>query len=361
MSSVTLHCARHGDLFHFADDAVIGASLARYGEWAEQELWLMHHLLSAGDTVVDVGANVGCHTLAFSRFVGVGGRVIAVEAQPAMFRLLSANVTLNAVPQAHCVFALADTARGATALPLNLAAPEHNYGAVSFADGQHRHRTGAALPVAVMALDDLALDHCALVKIDVEGMELEVLQGAQRLLMECAPHLYFEQASDRRRGEIFTLLRGLGYRLYWHVANPFNRCNFNGARDNMFGGACETNVLAVPPGSRHTVDAKAFGLVEVSDAAVPAAPTPPADARRGWQLPSDAYARLPRAAGMSAWTARVHDETARLRHELAQLRLAFDDLLEDRRKAQEIMDLQHHQLGQLHGRERAASVLPVDR
>ncbi len=158
MSTVTLHCARHGDLFHFADDAVIGGSLARYGEWAEQELWLMHQLLSSGDTVVDVGANVGCHTLGFSRFVGEGGRVIAVEAQPAMFRLLSANVTLNAVTQAHCVFALADTARGATALPLNLSAPEHNYGAVSFADGQHRHRTGAALPVAVMALDDLALD-----------------------------------------------------------------------------------------------------------------------------------------------------------------------------------------------------------
>lgn len=359
MSPITLHPARHGDLFHFTDDAVIGASLARYGEWAEQELWLAHQLIEPGDTVIDVGANVGCHTLAFARFVGPHGRVLAIEAQPAMFRLLSANVTLNGVVQAHCVFALADANRGATSLPLDLAAPERNYGAVSFADGQHRHVTGAALPVAVMALDDLALDRCALLKIDVEGMELEVLQGAHRLLMECAPHLYFEQASDRNRGAIFALLRGLGYRLYWHVANPFNRANFNGARDNLFGGACETNVLAVPAGSRRRLDPSRFGLIEVSDAPVPAAPKAPPDARRGWQLPADAYAGLLRGDGLSAWTGRANVDAVRLRHELAQLRLAFDDLLDDRRKAQEIMDLQHLQLGQL--RARADALLPADR
>ncbi len=346
MSRLTLHTARHGDLFHFADDSVIGASLARYGEWAEQELHLLHQLVRPGDTVIDAGANVGCHTLALARFVGSEGRVIAIEAQPAMFDLLATNVTLNGATWARCVFALADQASGATSFALDLAAPEGNYGAVSFADGQRRHAVGACLPVAILALDDLGLERCALLKIDVEGMELDVLRGAERLLLECAPHLYFEQATDRNRAQIFALLRGLGYQLYWHVANPFNRANFNGAYVNMFGGACETNVLAIPAGSRRAVDPAAFGLQPVGDEAAPAAPPAPLGSAAGWRLPTNAYADLPPRPGLAQWTARCVEDANALRHELAQLRVAFGDLLEDRRKAQEVMDWQHQQLHQ---------------
>lgn len=346
MSRLKLHTARHGDLFHFADDSVIGAALGRYGEWAEQELYLLHQLVRPGDTVIDAGANVGCHALALARFVGNAGRVIAIEAQPAMFDLLATNVTLNSAGCVRCVFALADRASGATSFALDLAAPAGNYGAVSFADGQRRQAVGARLPVAVLALDDLGLDRCALVKIDVEGMELEVLQGAQRLLLECAPHLYFEQATDKQRAQIFELLRGMGYQLYWHVANPFNRANFHGAHVNMFGGACETNVLAVPAGSRRVIDPAAFGLQRVADAPLPTAPGTPAGSAAGWRLPPNAYAGLPPRSGLAQWATRSVEDANALRHELAQLRVAFGDLLEDRRKAQEVMDWQHEQLRQ---------------
>ena len=346
MSQLTLHTARHGDLLHFADDSVIGASLARYGEWAEQELHLLHQLVQPGDTVIDAGANVGCHTLALARFVGSGGRVIAIEAQPAMYDLLATNVTLNGATWARCVFALADRASGTTSLALDLTAPAGNYGAVTFANGQRRRAVGARLPVAVLALDDLGLDRCALIKIDVEGMELDVLQGAQRLLLECAPHLYFEQATDGQRSQIFALLRGLGYQLYWHVANPFNRANFNGAHINMFGGACETNVLAIPAGSRRVINPAAFGLQSVGEGAAPAAPNPPGGSAGGWRLPDDAYGNLPSLPRLAQWAARQVEEASALRQELAQLRVAFGDLLEDRRKAQEIMDWQHEQLRQ---------------
>jgi FkbM family methyltransferase len=347
MSRLTLHTARHGDFFHFADDSVIGASLARYGEWAEQELHLMHQLVRPGDTVIDAGANVGCHTLALARFVGSEGRVIAIEAQPAMFDLLATNVTLNCATWVRCVFALADRASGTTSFALDLAAPAGNYGAVSFADGQRRHAAGGRLPVAVLALDDLCLDRCALLKIDVEGMELDVLQGAQRLLADCAPYLYFEQAADRHRAQIFALLRGLGYQLYWHVANPFNRANYNGAHINMFGGACEINVLAVPAGSQRAVDPAEFGLQPVRDEASPAAPRPPQTVLPAGSCLTDAYAELPVRPGLTHWAAHCAEDAKALRHELAQLRVAFGDLLEDRRKAQEVMDWQHQKLLEL--------------
>ncbi len=343
MASLILHTARHADLFHFRDDAVIGASLGFYGEWAEQELYLMRQLVGRGDTIIDVGANIGCHSLAFSRFVGPTGRVVSIEAQPAMFQRLAANVTANGASHIRCVLALADERTGRAFMPLEIAAPEGNYGSVSFADSRRPDGTTEGnVPVAVMMLDELALARCALIKVDVEGMEWEVLAGARTLLKATRPWLYFEQATDRRRGELFEMLLSLDYQLFWHVANPFNRANFNGYQNNIFGGACEVNALAVPPGKDIPAKAMALRLTKIQGPAD--APSPPADALRGWALPEDAYLDLPVRRSISDWTSNTEPADHKLRHQLAQLQKAFDDLLDDRRKAQEIMEMQHRLL-----------------
>lgn len=343
MASVILHTARHADLFHLRDDAVIGASLGFYGEWAEQELYLMRQLLKPGDTVIDVGANIGCHTLAFSRFVGPTGRVVSIEAQPAMFQLLAANVTANGASHVRCLLALADKQAGRRVMPLELTSAEGNYGSVSFADNRRPDGTVEGnVPVIVMMVDELALARCALIKVDVEGMEWEVLMGARTLIQASRPWLYFEQATDRHRADLFEMLLSIGYRLYWHVANPFNRLNFNGYTNNIFGGACEVNALAVPPGTDVPPKAMALGLQEIRGPAE--GPAMPADAVRGWALPEDAYLDLPVRRSLSDWTSSSEPADHKLRHQLAQLQKAFDDLLDDRRKAQEIMEMQHRLL-----------------
>lgn len=77
-----------------ANDAVIGRSLTTYGEWAEHELAHLRPHVPDGGTVVDVGANVGTHTLAFAKWAGEG-RVVAIEAQPLVCGILAANCLLN--------------------------------------------------------------------------------------------------------------------------------------------------------------------------------------------------------------------------------------------------------------------------
>src|SRR5271163_3205404 len=84
---------RYGRLAVFTNDSsAIGESLVRYGEWAENELAFLHALIDDGATVLDIGAYIGTHALAFSRFVGTSGHVVCLEPQLRTFELLKANI-----------------------------------------------------------------------------------------------------------------------------------------------------------------------------------------------------------------------------------------------------------------------------
>ena len=76
--SLQRYDCRYGTMLTLPSDNVIGKSLRIYGEWAEHELSILRSFISPGATVVDVGANIGTHTLPFSRWVE-NGRVMAIE------------------------------------------------------------------------------------------------------------------------------------------------------------------------------------------------------------------------------------------------------------------------------------------
>jgi tRNA G37 N-methylase Trm5 len=95
MNQVTFHQTRRGVMAHYQEDQVLNQSLAYYGEWAEDEIKLLSNYISEGNTVLDIGANVGTHTLAFAELVGLSGQVVAIEANPPTFVLLSNNIVQN--------------------------------------------------------------------------------------------------------------------------------------------------------------------------------------------------------------------------------------------------------------------------
>ena len=68
---------RHGRMAFLRNDNIIGRSLRLYGEWAEAEIELAKVFLRPGDTVVDVGANIGTHSIAYGLLVGDSGAVIS--------------------------------------------------------------------------------------------------------------------------------------------------------------------------------------------------------------------------------------------------------------------------------------------
>src|SRR5580704_4177915 len=86
---------RHGKMGFLKKDRYIGRSLSLYGEFSELEAEIFIKYLHPGDSVIEVGSNVGAHTLHLARLVGRDGVVYAFEPQRVLFQLLCANVALN--------------------------------------------------------------------------------------------------------------------------------------------------------------------------------------------------------------------------------------------------------------------------
>ena len=227
-------------------DRVIGRSLALYGEFAEGENRVMSRFVAPGDTVIDVGANLGATVLALAKATGAGGTLLAFEPQPLMAQLLQTTLTLNDCFHVRVIpAALADRSGWSRIAAPGLEAGG-NYGAMALS------REGLQVPV--FRLDDLEISTCALVKIDVEGFEWPVLQGARGHLLRHRPVLYLE--AKRIPGTINCLLWLMenGWHCYWHFAMFYNADNFRRNTANVFAGAGDMNVLAVPAGGNEPAD-----------------------------------------------------------------------------------------------------------
>jgi tRNA G37 N-methylase Trm5 len=73
----------------------IGKCFELYGQYSESEVAMMRQFVGAGDTVIDVGANIGDLTLPIARMAGETGKVFAIESHPDVFNILCANLALN--------------------------------------------------------------------------------------------------------------------------------------------------------------------------------------------------------------------------------------------------------------------------
>ena len=160
--------------------------------------------LRAGDVAFDVGANLGYFTLLMARSVGPGGRIVAFEPDPDMISALERNLTRN-IHDADRVIALAAAAGAATEK-------------VRFARGWRATRgavvaTGGDLEVDMMTVDDAAERFGAprLLKIDVEGAELDVLSGGRTVLKTVKPVVLVEVHSAELERACAQLLQSLGY------------------------------------------------------------------------------------------------------------------------------------------------------
>jgi FkbM family methyltransferase len=215
---------KYGLVMYNINDQFIGQSVRNSGTWCDHEIQGLAKFIQPGDTVLDVGANIGTHTLAFARLVGPQGRVLAFEAQPLVYQSLVATMALNSLEGVRCHNVAVGATAGEIMIPLlNPRQENQNFGGMSLKTSH--------LPsfpqekVRLLPLDDLALEACHLIKIDVEGMEEEVLQGAQKTIQRCAPFLYIEN-HEGKYNSFVRLLTQWGYKIYKHGTDqdPNNLC-----------------------------------------------------------------------------------------------------------------------------------------
>lgn len=220
---VQLVPARYGRMLVHVNDRYMGQAFLRYGEYSESEVALWRELLTPDAIVADVGANIGAHTVALAKLVP-NGLVFAFEPLPHLFHLLAGNVALNGLPNVLTYHAACGKAPGTIRVPAIDYTQQDNYGGIALG--------GYTLgnPVVQLRLDDV-LPRVTLLKADVEGMELDVLLGSERLLRECRPILYLEcnpEPDKSLAAPQLALIRHVqqqGYEVRWHCAPLYNPQN----------------------------------------------------------------------------------------------------------------------------------------
>ncbi|MFT5111022.1 MAG: FkbM family methyltransferase [Parasphingorhabdus sp.] len=234
------HC-RHGLFLYNRQDVFIGRSMEIYGEYSELELQLLTSLIRAGDVVIEVGANIGTHTVPIAQHVGAEGRVWAFEPQSVVYQTLCANLALNSVLNVRAI----PNGVAAEALDLGLPVIDYsqpaNYGGIRLLTEQDEQ------VIHCVSLDDVVdTDRLALIKIDVEGMECEVLRGANQLIQNYRPLLSVENDLSEQAAKLIDYIRALDYRMFNSFPPLFNPNNFRGYSGNIFEKIVSSNLVCVP-------------------------------------------------------------------------------------------------------------------
>jgi FkbM family methyltransferase len=237
---IRLKRCREGALIYNINDRFIGRALDKYGEISRGESEFLSQIIRPGMTVVEVGANIGLLTVPFARFVAPGGKVIAFEPQRIVFQMLCGNIALNALDNVFVHNSGVGSAPGSITVPSIDYARPGNFGGVSLS------ASGSGETVPLATIDSLGLQRCDFMKIDVEGMELEVLQGARTTVERFRPRLYIENDRIEKSAPLIEHLLALDYRLYWHTPFLYDRDNFFSDGEDIFPGIVSDNMVAVP-------------------------------------------------------------------------------------------------------------------
>ena len=174
---------------------------------------LFRHLVRPADRCIDVGANVGVHTVRLAKLVRQRGEVIAIEPDPDLARRADGNVQLNRLSNVRVIQAAAAD-RSASALLYRPGTTDANRARASLL--HHTHLTGSAQEVPTVTIDGLCLDPVALIKIDVEGAEAAVVAGAAATITRDRPAVIFEYGPESLGSEVtspFGWLSDQGYEL----------------------------------------------------------------------------------------------------------------------------------------------------
>jgi FkbM family methyltransferase len=239
---------KYGKVIYNTNDYYMGNCISEYGEYCDEEINLLSTLVKKDDTILDIGANIGLMTIPFSKMVGSNGKVFSFEPQSKIYYILCSNIVINNLNnvESHNI------AIGDSNQPLFLPNIDYNksnnFGGISLSNM-------GEIKIQQIKLDDISFEKLNLLKIDVEGMEINVLNGAKETLNKHRPILYIENDRPNQSENLLNFLFSNGYDCYWHVSNLFNLNNHKKNIINVFDKnyIC-INVLAIPKEKELLID-----------------------------------------------------------------------------------------------------------
>ena len=217
----------HGETIDLSYREDLGTLVLFHGGYEDREIAELCKYIAPGGTAFDVGANIGLSALEFSRTIGADGKVIAFEPHPDTAARLRANLDRNEAGNVEIV----QTAVGAA--PGTITFNESSDATLSSATVIPRNLVRSFdVPVTTvdLAWADKGKPVVSVLKIDVEGGELAVLQGATQLLARDHPAILLEAWGAEQLDPIHALLDSAGYAR--HQPQGFEPRNYLYLADN---------------------------------------------------------------------------------------------------------------------------------
>ena len=239
-------------------DISIVPHLIRHGYFDEPVTSVISGTLRPGMTFVDIGANFGTYTVIGAQIVGEQGRVVAIEPVPAIGQMLFETVAMNGFEDRCDVLRVAAGAKEGNATIFSFGSRQGGNTLLKHIAKEARDRLDqevARHKVRVRTLDgivdELGLSQIDLMKIDVEGFELQVLEGGRKTIEAMKPTLllewnssFFDKRGSDARAYYDRLTTELDYELYCvESQGKIRRANFERLVSSPF-----SDILAKPRG-----------------------------------------------------------------------------------------------------------------
>jgi len=224
----------------------VGFQLLNTGEYDMQEINFAKFCLNQrlndygkGVVAIDCGANIGVHTIEWSKVLHNVGSIVSFEAQEMVYYQLCGNIALN-----NCFNVTAyNSAVGDRNCIIDMPKPNYfqpsTFGSMEIKQKDGSENIGQDLQnttkIEQIALDDLPLARVDFIKVDVEGMEFEVLSGAEKTIDKFKPQMLIEIIKiDRDRMQ--SKLENMGYNIY-----PFGGNFFAVHKSDIMASKCSTD------------------------------------------------------------------------------------------------------------------------
>ncbi|MGB3510083.1 MAG: FkbM family methyltransferase [Microcoleaceae cyanobacterium] len=199
-------------------DEYIGRSVFYVGDLDRKITWIINQIVRPGDTVLDIGANIGLTTLLLSKLVGKNGKVHSFEPNPELLKMLKKTLDHNQVSNV----CLHEIALGSEESELELRIPrfkQNNQGCGSLVRYKNLNDCDTfKVPVRPLStiVTEKGIKSIRLIKIDVEGFESEVLGGAEEVLRKILPEAILFELNEKLEGSvrdqpIIKILHDCGY------------------------------------------------------------------------------------------------------------------------------------------------------
>jgi FkbM family methyltransferase len=222
-----------------------------YGEWSESEVSLFRRVLGADDTVIEVGANLGLHTIPLSRIVPQG-KVICFEPQRIIYQILCANCAINNCTNIYAYNQAIGDSSGQVEIPCTAYDKAWNYGSYTIKDGYNTEGVFDDAvwteTVSVIRLDEhpdvASLASLKLLKVDAEGMETAVLNGAKESIARFRPLIFVENNKAESGDKLITSLHNLEYDCFWFCSERAAQQNYNKVQWKLPGA--DYNMICFP-------------------------------------------------------------------------------------------------------------------